>query len=112
MSGTVTPFAQFPRAVRPIPDPLALYRTAQISELSRIPEQIRPQRFLAHHVRPATDQALAIAQWGSAEMARKATSHRKRLDLTRIALGKRAVSSPPTSLAQLPTTRVAREGRR
>jgi hypothetical protein len=87
-------------------------RTAQISELSRIPEQIRPHRFLDDHVRPATDQALAIAQWGPTEMVKKATTHRKRLDLTRIALGKRAASSPPTSFSQLPTIRTVREGRR
>jgi hypothetical protein len=86
-------------------------RTSQISELTRIPPQLRPQRFLDQHVRPATDHALAIAniKWEKKEMADAASRHRKRLDLLRVSLGKRAAAVPPTSFAQLPQTRVARE---
>lgn len=86
-------------------------RTSQVSELSRIPEQIRPQRFLDQHVRPATDQALAIANvpWEDQRVAQAAQRHRKRLDHLRISLGKRAATKPPRTFACLPETRVARE---
>jgi hypothetical protein len=89
-------------------------RTSQISELTQIPQQLRPQRFLDQYVRPATDQALAVAniRWERKEMADAASRHRKRLDLLRVSLGKRAAGTPPTCFALLPQTRVAREGTR
>jgi hypothetical protein len=88
-------------------------RTSQLSELSQIPRELRAQRFLDLHVRPATDQALAVAnmKWEK-EFASAATRHRKRLDSLRVSLGRRAAAAIPTTFAHLPQTRVAREASR
>jgi len=91
-------------------------RIKEITGLSQIPERLRPQRFLDQHLRAATDKALTAAtiNWGeepmAAAMAKKMQDNRKRLDNLRIALGNHAEATPPESFAQLPKTRVAREG--
>jgi len=88
-------------------------RMKEVGGLSQIPEQLRPQRFLETHLRPATDKALAAAtvNWGDDRMARKMHGNRKRLDALRIALGAHLGRMPPRSFANLPKTRMARETR-
>jgi hypothetical protein len=88
-------------------------RMKEVGGLSQIPEQLRPQRFLDSHLRPATDKALAAAtvNWADDAMAKRMQENRKRLDALRVALGNHAVSSPPAHSAKLPKTRAAREAR-
>jgi hypothetical protein len=88
-------------------------RMEQVSWLQGIPEELRPQRFLDRHVRPATDLALAAAtiNWEDDAMAKKTREHRKRLDSLRVVLGHQAANNPPRSFALLPETRAARETR-
>lgn len=91
-------------------------RIKEVTGLSQIPGRLRPQRFLDQHLRAATDRALTAAtiNWAdepmAAAMAKKMQDNRKRLDNLRIALGNHAETTPPESFAQLPKTRVAREG--
>jgi hypothetical protein len=91
-------------------------RIKEVTGLSQIPEQLRPQRFLDQHLRAATDKALTAAtiNWGdepmAEAMAKKMQDNRKRLDNLRVALGNHAETTPPESFAQLPKTRAAREG--
>lgn len=89
-------------------------RMREVSGLGRIPEQLRPQRFLDQHLRPTTDKAVAAAtiNWEDGAMAKKMQDNRKRLDALRIALGQQAETSPPRSFAPLPETRAARDARR
>lgn len=89
-------------------------RIREVNGLGQVPEQLRPQRFLDQHLRPATDKALAAAtiNWGDTPMAKKMQENRKRLDSLRVALGNHAENHPPQSFAILPKTRVSREGRR
>jgi hypothetical protein len=89
-------------------------RMKEIGGLSQVPEQLRPQRFLDTHLRPATDKALAAAtiHWEDDVMAKKMQENRKRLDALRVALGHHAERMPPQSFANLPKTRAAREIRR
>ncbi len=88
-------------------------RIQEVLGLSRIPEQLRPQRFLDLHLRPTTDRALAAANinWDDDPMRKKTHDHRKRLDALRIALGDQALHSPPKSFALVPKRRAAREDR-
>ena len=88
-------------------------RIKEVGGLSQVPEHLRPQRFLEHHLRPATDAALAAAnlKWQDEVMARRTYKHRKRLDSLRIALGEHARTTPPQSFAYLPKTRAARDTR-
>ena len=89
-------------------------RIKQIGGLSQVPEQLRPQRFLDTHLRPATDKAVAATRidWEDAAMVKKMQENRKRLDALRVALGNHAEQTPPRSFANLPKSRAAREGRR
>jgi hypothetical protein len=86
-------------------------RVDQVSGLSRIPADIRTQRFLDQQVRSATDKALAAAniKWTDEQMAKKTQKHRKRLDNLRIALGTLAADRPRQLNSELPLTRVKRE---
>lgn len=86
-------------------------RLKHVSELSQIPEQLRPQRFLERHLRPATDLAVSAERidWKDDEMMRKTQKNRARLDNLRVALGNQAVKKPPSSFSQHPKTRVSRE---
>jgi hypothetical protein len=88
-------------------------RTDEISGLSSIPPDMRPQRFLDQHVRSATDKALAAAnmKWGKDPMGKKTQEQRKRLDNLRIALGDHVSKSPSTSFSAIPETREARENK-
>lgn len=88
-------------------------RISEVNGLGKVPEQLRPQRFLDQHLRPATDKALAAAttNWDDDAMAKKMQDNRKRLDSLRIALGNHAEKTPPKSFALLPETRVVREAR-
>lgn len=89
-------------------------RMKEIAGLSQIPESLRPQRFLDHHLRPATDKAVASTtiNWEREAMEKKMRENRRRLDSLRIALGSHAERHPPGSFATLPKTRAARESRR
>jgi hypothetical protein len=89
-------------------------RIKEVSGMGQIPNQLRPQRFLDQHLRPATDKALAAAtfNWDDDEMAKKMQENRKRLDALRVALGHHADKTPPQSFSTLPKTRAAREKRR
>lgn len=88
-------------------------RMKEMGGLSQIPEQLRPQRFLDGHLRPATDKALAAAtiNWNDNAMAKRMQENRKRLDALRVALGNYADIAPVTH-AVFPMTRAAREARR
>lgn len=88
-------------------------RMKELGSLSQIPEQLRPQRFLDSHLRPATDKALAAAtiNWGDDGMAKRMQENRKRLDALRVTLGKHAEGFVPTVVSLLPQTRAAREAR-
>jgi hypothetical protein len=88
-------------------------RIQELSALSQMPDQLRPQRFLDQHLRPASDKAVAAAgiNWEDNGMAKKMQLNRKRLDALRIALGAHADRHPPRSIAALPKTRVKRNGR-
>lgn len=89
-------------------------RMKEVAGLSQIPEQLRPQRFLDGHLRPATDKALAAAtvNWGEDVMAKRMQENRKRLDALRVSLGNYAASEPARHSAVLPKTRAAREAAR
>jgi hypothetical protein len=89
-------------------------RIKEIGGLSQVPEQLRPQRFLDQHLRPATDKAVAAAgiNWEDDAMAKKMQKKRKWLDALRVALGHHAERTPPQSYGALPKTRAAREARR
>ncbi|MGH8652483.1 MAG: hypothetical protein ACREYE_10045 [Gammaproteobacteria bacterium] len=86
-------------------------RIKEIGGLSQVLEQLRSQRFLDIHLRPATDKALAAAtvNWEDDAMAKKMHENRKRLNALRVALGHHAERTPPQSFANLPKTRAARE---
>lgn len=86
-------------------------RLGHVSELSQIPEQLRPQRFLERHLRPATDLAVSAERidWKDKEMMKKTEKNRVRLDNLRVALGNQAVKKPPISFAAHPKTRASRE---
>jgi hypothetical protein len=88
-------------------------RIKEIAGLSQIPEQLRPQRFLEKHLRPATDLAVAAAgtDWQDPAMAVKTQKQRKRLDALRIALGDEQMKRPSRSFALHPNTRAVREVR-
>ncbi len=89
-----------------------LYRRIQeVSGLSQVPDQLRPQLFLEQHLRPATDRALAAAniRWENEAMAKKLQAKRKHLDALRVALGHQASKMPPQSFAFLPKTRASRD---
>jgi hypothetical protein len=89
-------------------------RMKEIGSLGQVPEQLRPQRFLDTHLRPATDTAVAATtiNWNDDSMAKKMQENRKRLDALRVALGNHAERKSPQSFANLPKTRAAREARR
>jgi uncharacterized membrane protein YccC len=86
-------------------------RMKEIGGLSQVPEQLRRQRFLDTHVRPATDKALTAATiHGEDEaMAKKMQENRRQLDALRVALGHHAERMPPQSFANLSKTRAARK---
>jgi hypothetical protein len=88
-------------------------RMNEVSDLSQVPEPIRPQRFLEANLRPATDKALQAAsqKLDDAALTKKLQTNRKRLDNMRVALGQHLEKAPPRSFAVSPETRAAREGR-
>jgi len=92
-------------------------RAHEVAELGLIPDDLRPQTFLDSHVRPVTDRILAASKirWNENEseqkLSLKLSSHRKRMDDHRIALGERASRRPPQSFALPPQTLIARESR-
>lgn len=88
-------------------------RIEQISHLSRIPADVRTQRFLDKHIRSATDKALAVANigWKDEALSKKTQQLRKRLDNLRIALGQQALERPGTSYSSIPETRASREAK-
>lgn len=85
-------------------------RMHEVAGLSRMPETLRPQRFLEQHLRPATDKALAATQieWPDIKYLEKMQKNRKHLDTLRIALGHFAEKSPPKSFSLHPKMRAAR----
>jgi hypothetical protein len=106
-----------PRGVRDMlenPGRHFLYqRIGEVSRLSQIPEEFRPQRFLDQHLRPMTDKAVAATtiNWEDPRMAKKMHENRRRVDSLRIALGQHAEDNPPQSFAAVPMTRSVRDGR-
>lgn len=88
-------------------------RMQEVAGLSGIPEQLRAQRFLDQHVRPATDRALAISNiaWQNETMEKRAREHRKRLDALRVALGDYEAKRQKQGPIRLPKTRLTREMR-
>lgn len=85
-------------------------RMGHIAELSQIPEQLRPQRFLDRHLRPATDMAVAAerVEWTDERLAERTRKNRDRLDSLRVALGNRVVKTPPVTFSRQPRTRASR----
>jgi hypothetical protein len=90
-----------------------IQRMKQVSELSQIPEQLRPGEFVEQYVRPTTDHVVrfaALDELGETLQARL-LAHRKRLDALRVMLGKRASLRRVTSHSVVPATRASREAR-
>ena len=85
-------------------------RMHEVAGLSRMPETLRPQRFLDQHLRPATDKAVAATQieWPDKKVLEKMQKNRKHLDTLRIALGDYSDKNPPKTFALHPKMRVAR----
>ncbi len=87
-------------------------RTREVAGLSRIPETLRPQRFLEEHLRPASDKALVATGLPlPEELAKKSRVQSKRLNDLRVALGSYAQERRNASFAQRPPTRAAGNGR-
>jgi len=105
-----------PRGVKDmIEDParhFLIQRSKQISSLSNIPEQLRPQEFLNKQLLPITDRVLKAANYDWDEdtaMARKVQKHRQRLDKIRISLGEYMDKLSSSSYSPHPIPRAARE---
>lgn len=86
-------------------------RIQEVKKLSLIPEQLRAQRFLDQHLRPATDLALAAANmnWRDEFMAKRTHKKRIRLDALRVVLGDYEINRQKQPPVYLPKTRASRE---
>lgn len=87
-------------------------RMSEVAGLSNMPENLRPQRFLEQHLRPATDKALAATkiEWSDEKSKNKMEKNRKHLDTLRISLGEQAKNKPPKTFAKHPAMRLSRSG--
>lgn len=85
-------------------------RMKEISNLSRIPETIRPQSFLDNHLRDTTDKALHAANinWNDEKFEKKLQENRKRLDRLRTGFGDYAQKKPLLTFSLHPKTRASR----
>jgi len=88
-------------------------RAKEISELSAIPELRRPQHFLEHRIRPASDMAVRATsiEWEDPAFEKKMQQHRKRLDSLRVALSAQLDANPQVPYALHPERRATRESR-
>jgi hypothetical protein len=87
-------------------------RMNEVANLSQIPALMRPAQFVDKYLRRVTDQLVAAANLPFADLAlaKRVASHRRRLDATRVLLGKLALESKGLSIARLPKTRASRTG--
>lgn len=88
-------------------------RMEQFSELSRVPERIRPQHFLDQILRPVADDVLSAANfnWIDESFKKRLSEKRKRLDSLLKVLGRHVRENRPRRPLILPETRVVRDTR-
>ena len=86
-------------------------RMEQLSELSRVPERIRPQHFLDQVLRPVADDVLSAAtfSWIDGSLKKRLSERRKRLDSLLRVLGRHVRENRPHRPLLLPQTRVVRD---
>lgn len=88
-------------------------RMEQLSELSRVPERIRPQHFLDQILRPVADDVLSAANsnWIDEGFKKRLSEQRKHLDSLLKVLGQHVRENRPHRHLILPETRVVRDAR-
>ena len=88
-------------------------RMEQFSELSHVPEKIRPQYFLDQILRPVADEILSAANfnWIDESFKKRLSERRKHFDSLLKVLGRHVRENKPYRPLILPETRVVRDAR-